>query len=955
MAGSNQFTVPVGTRLSVGVELEFLIPWLPSGKKDPLGSEAVHLPPLLRMDPNTTQEAEDAAKETIRKTLRKHGVPVAKAIYDRRRGNKDSPDEEDEEDEDDEDSDPATLDHPFRLKERDKWYVGSDSSVREYFNNDYNWESIEIQSPALWARPECFEEVQFVVNVLTTSHRLRVNPSCGFHVHVGNGRWFFPAQHIKRLGTFLWAADPMISRLHPPWRRVVEFSRSIRYESVLSGGATGESIEELQKEWDGAYDPQPMTDFSDISREEKEFGSKENWEDFARWRNEIGPFMTLGDDVDGIGNVDSKDDNNGEDSHDNDSSHGNNGNNGGSNGGNSDNTGGTSNHSGNISTNTRDLDESIHNSALSRQSPEVLLTELAESEPSLPPLVDLLREIHRRRDEDARIHVPPDPNTLHRNVGWVRWDKLQPPEVAIRIRKYCTEMYGHRNIELLQGKDQLTLMIRAQCDHLFGHMDLETLTKSEEYQILVACAPYVEAGRSRWNWNPTTETWERNWQEFGYILEHPSAGRETKVDAPYIITKFENMAKLLELDNDISQSDIEYVSRVEHDRAIRTNRGIEKLLEELREYVNSPGPHYLEDLADPDLAFYRMLGTSPPPPTPEWEEIEIEIPTVTEASPPKQTDGAPDTSSSFLPIPLDKVSGSPPASRKPTTIDEETERSADNTKESIQSSFLTNSLNDSSDGSDGSFHPVAWDAIQDELSPRSPTFSVPGTHKLQTGKLLPHDADALPLRYKATINEYLNLTDSFWDDIGYLPLTTHPLAGSAASYIFTRPVLEYAGTVTTVEGMAEIAASNSAMVIAELLSHEGMNHRLNYSFMFYRQISLRGAETMGHESVNLRTIEFREAAGTLDAEWIPVWMRVCLGIVRWSTSATPHDFMVVTNKITDQEQRDLRRLAAGGKRYDAQERDEAEWYDVCDLLEDMGLYTEAAWIRKRERERGPPR
>ncbi|KAI0147879.1 putative amidoligase enzyme-domain-containing protein [Hypoxylon sp. NC0597] len=918
MVNSNQFTVPVGTRLSVGVELEFLIPWLPSGKKDPLGSEAASLPPLLRMDPATAEEAEDAAKETIRKLLRKHGVPVAKAIYDRRQA--------DEEDEDEDNSDPATFDRPFRLKHRDKWYVGTDSSVKEYFNKDYNWEAIEIQSPALWARPECFEEVQFVVNVLTTSYRLRVNPSCGFHVHVGNGRFFFPPQHIKRIGTFLWAADPMISRLHAPWRRVIEFSRSIRYESVLSGGATGESIEELHKEWDGKYDPQPMTDFSNTTREEKEFGSKEKWEEFARWRNEAGPFMTLGDDTDDIGNVDSKDDNNRGGSHDNDSSRGKNNNDSGSDGSHGDNTGGTSNHSEHISTNVKDLEESIHNSTLIRQPPEDLLTEIAEPEPSLPSIRDVIIEISRLLEEDRKVHVPADPNALHRNIGWVRWDELQPPEVTDWIRDYCAEVHGHRNIEQLDSKEQLSLMIRTQCAYLFGHTKLESLTKSQEYQVLVASAPYVEAGRSRWDWNPTTKTWERNWQRFGYILDHPNARREINIDAPYIVTKFENMAKLLELDNDISQSEIEYVDRREHDRAIQTNSGMEELLKSLKDYADSPGPHYLENLVDSDVSLYYALGTSPPPPTTAPLE-EGEVPPTTKKSSSEGSDSSP-----LSKVPLDD----------------------DSTKESVQSSFISFTTNDSSDSSDGSFHPPAWDAVQAELSHSPPAFWVPSP-KPRADKLLPHDADALSSSYKTTINKYLALTDSFWDDIGYLPLTTHPLAGSAASYVFKRPVPEHIGKVTTVEGMAEIASSKSSMVIAELLSHEGMNYRLNYSFTFYRQISLRGAEAMGHESVNMRTIEFREAAGTLDAQWISVWMRVCLGIVRWSTSAQALDFITVTNKITDQEQRDLRKLAAGGARYDAQEQDEADRYDVCDLLEDMGLYAEAAWIRKREREKGPPR
>ncbi|KAI1143333.1 hypothetical protein F5Y05DRAFT_421003 [Hypoxylon sp. FL0543] len=874
MANSKQLRVPVGIRLSIGIELEFLVAWLPPGEKDPFEIEAGSLPPLLRIDSEAV--AESTILGAMRSTLRKHGIPVfERAAY---MSGLDTP--------------RPTIDHPLRLQDKDKWSFETDSSVSERLNKDYAWGVVECRSPAMWARPESFQEIAFVVNILTSSHRLRLNPTCGFHVHVGNGKWYFPAADIKRLGAFLWAADPMISRLHPAWRRVAHFSRSIRYDSKLAQGATVKSVEaeiiENLKRPLGEVDPIPVTDYSDTTREEIELGGKEKWQEFARWRNEVGPFMTLGEvSGDSGSSAHRDDDNDGADSHRtargrNDSS-----------------TGGASNHGGDAHLPLEDF-----------------LSPIPEPEYNLPSVEEMAREGERLLDEDWENEGPPDRNTLHRNVGWVHWDELQPIEAAVRIREYCEVQFGHRNLEKLSSREQLTLMFITQCALLFGHINLEELTKDQEYQVLVASSPYIEAARSRWDWNPATEQFERNWQRMGHILEHTSAQREIKIDAPYIVQKFENLAKLMELNGEDSDFGIEYTHREEQDKATQTNRGIQELLESLKDYADSPGPHYLENLTDPHAALYKAMGLAPPKEQPE----EREAPRADERT---EHERGPDTSSPAYPVSI-------------------------------------HSLDDAADTTGGSFHPPAWDAMQDEQT-RYASLSSPASHgsetKPRSDKLLPHDVDVLSMSYKGDIRRYAAVTEKNWDEVRHPPYATNPLAEAAASSTSEEPPPDGSVHVTTAEGLAQIASAPSALVAAELLVPAPEYMRLNYNFSFYRLASLRGAGAGDKDAAytaNLRTIEFREAAGTLDARWILTWACICVGMVRWARCASVSDFMDVLDRIIAQEERELRRLAASGAPYEAQERDEAARYDVCDLLEDIGLFAEAAWVRKRESERGPP-
>ncbi|KAJ2992853.1 hypothetical protein NUW58_g2034 [Xylaria curta] len=75
------FTVPVGTRLSHGIELEILVAYLYTSEFDPDDPNSSNLAPILRVEPgsndgNRTATVEEAIQEHIRTTLRNHGIRV---------------------------------------------------------------------------------------------------------------------------------------------------------------------------------------------------------------------------------------------------------------------------------------------------------------------------------------------------------------------------------------------------------------------------------------------------------------------------------------------------------------------------------------------------------------------------------------------------------------------------------------------------------------------------------------------------------------------------------------------------------------------------------------------------------------------------------------------------------------------------------------------------------------
>ena len=123
----------------------------------------------------------------------------------------------------------------------DYWIIKGDSSVKEASLEEYNWDTVEITSPACYAFDEAFDMVRLVVSLITTNFRCRINSSTGFHVHVGNGKQQFDLRTLRNFGAVWWAVEPLLAVLHPPERMVCSWSTSTR-RICSTNGQLAESV-----------------------------------------------------------------------------------------------------------------------------------------------------------------------------------------------------------------------------------------------------------------------------------------------------------------------------------------------------------------------------------------------------------------------------------------------------------------------------------------------------------------------------------------------------------------------------------------------------------------------------------------------------------------------------------------------------------------------------------------
>ncbi|KAJ4308823.1 hypothetical protein N0V84_011868 [Fusarium piperis] len=191
-------------RVSFGVELEFLVHRRTSGDDD---ESVAGLPPVLRSDDWTSSQ------ESVARMLREHGLDAYSTT---------SPD--------------ADRSGPL------KWVVANDGSVSEYGEPSdrfgVDWDNLELISPPLYACDEAFRLVAAVIRLVTTNFRVRVNHTCGLHVHVGNGPHHLDMRAMRNYAALLWATDNILSTLHCPSRSATKYSNSnrrIAYTDLSSG------------------------------------------------------------------------------------------------------------------------------------------------------------------------------------------------------------------------------------------------------------------------------------------------------------------------------------------------------------------------------------------------------------------------------------------------------------------------------------------------------------------------------------------------------------------------------------------------------------------------------------------------------------------------------------------------------------------------------------------------
>ncbi|RYO97009.1 hypothetical protein DL763_002946 [Monosporascus cannonballus] len=210
------------SRRTFGCEFEWSIAFLWEDEEEPLDPTNGNSPPAIRVPRNLGHDPADESRlvayvyDDIRRTLRGHGIPLKTP-----RGMLNIEDFRE-----------------HRLALYDGWEVKIDSSIKPPNQSEYHWCPVEITSPAEVASNESFSAITYVVNLLTSKYRMNVNPSCGLHVHVGQGADFLELGALRRAAGLLWAADPLLGCLHPPSKRFCYYSQSLRERTRLARGTT---------------------------------------------------------------------------------------------------------------------------------------------------------------------------------------------------------------------------------------------------------------------------------------------------------------------------------------------------------------------------------------------------------------------------------------------------------------------------------------------------------------------------------------------------------------------------------------------------------------------------------------------------------------------------------------------------------------------------------------------
>lgn len=239
------------TLLTFGVELEFLVAYLPKDVPDPDPEDTRD---IYITDPHPRYEALPSDSEDPRQRLRYYDADESREIQPIIRHRiahllrchkidaiSDSGDGETE----------ACIEranamarYRLRIPKPRKlpigwnygsfWDVDTDTSVDEVRNRQYHYVSVEMKSPILYYNETSIGLVRHVVNLLTSNFRILINDSAMLHIHVGRGGVGFRLDDLRATAAFLWAAAPRLDQLHPiHCGPLTEWAPSIRTHSLM--------------------------------------------------------------------------------------------------------------------------------------------------------------------------------------------------------------------------------------------------------------------------------------------------------------------------------------------------------------------------------------------------------------------------------------------------------------------------------------------------------------------------------------------------------------------------------------------------------------------------------------------------------------------------------------------------------------------------------------------------
>ncbi|OTA94565.1 hypothetical protein M434DRAFT_29711 [Hypoxylon sp. CO27-5] len=96
------------------------------------------------------------------------------------------------------------------------------------------WRGVEVKSPALWATDDGFNQVRQVCEFISSKFWTSTHPVAGLHIHVGNGKKYFPIDSFRHIAAFLYAADPILAQSHPEHRHHNTYCYSLRLYSYIA-------------------------------------------------------------------------------------------------------------------------------------------------------------------------------------------------------------------------------------------------------------------------------------------------------------------------------------------------------------------------------------------------------------------------------------------------------------------------------------------------------------------------------------------------------------------------------------------------------------------------------------------------------------------------------------------------------------------------------------------------
>ncbi|KAI1139203.1 putative amidoligase enzyme-domain-containing protein [Hypoxylon sp. FL0543] len=232
---------------SVGIELEFLI-------AAQVGREPLNVPPrflnsrgkpiIVPHGKSVSETIKSRVEEVIEAAIEKHkGDRVVSSIAE------------------------VNADvNAYHLRNYLNWDVKRDMSVTLPDNllNDpvmsrYQWQDLELATPAFFATEKSWEEIHRVVTALNENFWVFCPESTGLHVHYGRGKHWMNVSHLSNLAAFLYAADPIITQMHPEHRHGEEsiWCKSNRLYSILAHGVRKEQA--TQYIYDNAGEVKPIS------------------------------------------------------------------------------------------------------------------------------------------------------------------------------------------------------------------------------------------------------------------------------------------------------------------------------------------------------------------------------------------------------------------------------------------------------------------------------------------------------------------------------------------------------------------------------------------------------------------------------------------------------------------------------------------------------------------------